>query len=564
MKKPTVTPIEPTGLELASELPDLRRDLHIFVDYVRNREIKRAVRSNGLSKADTKRLIKLLSDINAEEEFKATEESEWLDFVDRMALKLGFVNYDTKGVYAGYTSNEPSFPDNYIEFDAEAYARFLAQSPVEQEQTLLNNLVDDYNYDNNEFLNQGILGRLTPFSHRGCAIGVMPTLNFARARRFLLDLLATLEVGVWYSTASLVAYLKQSHPFFLIPKKPAVDKKARWDGKRYGNFYEGKDHWATTQTVPDDAPDGFERVEGRYLERFLEGIPLLLGYVEVAYQPGEYKGLHPSRGMLLAFRTTERLGRALRGENSERVTVQPTFEIHVESDLYPAATLAQLTPLTQLISADRVIVLKLDRQKVTEQLAQVPDLDVADLLTRLSGRPLPQNVAVELQEWSGHVDNFVLYTGFGLYEGDDDLPLLKQHTVESITPSLHLVREAEMLFAQLEAQEQIPLRIHHTAKALARLPEGVSSLFAVKAPKKPKKEPPKPLTLLRQTRVTLHFPDEASWAAVRQGLLDARCPVEADQAQRTLTYAQSYSAQVEALFAQLKRQYAIKVEEIAP
>jgi hypothetical protein len=266
--------------------------------------------------------------------------------------------------------------------------------------------------------------------------------------------------------------------------------------------------------------------------------------------------------MLQAFRTTERLGRALRGGNSERITVQPTFEIHVESDLYPAATLAQLTPLTQLISADRVIVLKLDRQKVTEQLAQVPDLDVADLLTRLSGRPLPQNVAVELQEWSGHVDNFVLYTGFGLYEGGDDLPVLKQHTVESITPSLHLVRGAETLFAQLEAQEQIPLRVPHTGKGLARLPEGVSSFFAVKAPKKAKKEPPKPLTLLRQTRVTLHFPDEASWAAVRQGLLDARCPVEADQAQRTLTYAQSYTAQVEALFAQSKQRYAIKIEEI--
>lgn len=484
MKSPKLTPIDPSALNIARELPDLRRDLHVFIDYVCDREIKRAVRSNRLPKADTKRLIKLLSDINAEEEFKLTEESEWLDFVDGMALNLGFVDYDTKGVYAGYTSSEPSFPDNYIEFNAEVYDRFLAQSPAEQEQTLLNTLVDDYNYDRNEFVGRGILGRLTSFGRWGCATGVMPTLDFAQARRFLLDLLATLEVGVWYSTASLVAYLKDFHPFFLIPQKPAIDKKARWDGKRYGNFHEGKDQWTARQTVPDDAPDGFERVEGRYVKRFLEGIPLLLGYVEVAYEPGEYKGIHPSQGMLAAFRTTERLGTALRGENSERVTVQPTFEIHVESDLYPAATLAQLTPLTQPVSADRVIVLKLNRQKVTERLAQFPDLDVADLLTRLSGRPLPQNVAMELQEWSGHVDNFVLYTGFGLYEGGGDLPIVKQHTVETMSPTLRLVRSSEALFAGLEAQEQIPLRIQHSQKAFARLPDGVSSLFAVKVKKK--------------------------------------------------------------------------------
>jgi hypothetical protein len=562
MKIPNLKPIDPSALDIASELPDLRRDLHVFIDYVRGREIKRAVRTNAIGKADTRRLIKLLSDINAEEEFKATEESEWLDFVDRMALELGFVDYDTKGVYAGYTSSEPSFPDNYIEFDAEAYARFLAQSPVEQEQTLLNTLIDDYHYDHNEFFRRSILGRLTPFGQWGCAIGVMPTLNFAQARRFLLDLLATLEVGVWYSTASLVAHLKESQPYFLIPRKPAIDKKTRWDGKRYGNFHEGKDHWSRTQTVPDDAPDGFERVEGRYLERFLEYIPLLLGYVEVAYQPGEYKGLYPSRGMLMAFRTTERLGKALRGESSERVTVQPTFEIHVESDLYPAATLAQLTPLTQPVSADRVIVLKLNRQKVTERLAQVPDLDVTDLLTRLSGRPLPQNVAVELQEWSGHVDNFVLYTGFGLYEGDGDLPILEQHTVAAISPTLHIVRATEALFTGLESQGQIPLRIQHSQIGFGRLPDGVSSLFAVKIKKEAKKAAPTPLTLLRQTRITLHFPDEASWAAVRQGLLDALCPVEADQGQRTLTYAQSYAAQVEKLFASLAKRYAIIIEEI--
>ena len=39
-------------LDVATGLPDLQRDLHVFVDYVRAREVKRAHRGNVLSKAD--------------------------------------------------------------------------------------------------------------------------------------------------------------------------------------------------------------------------------------------------------------------------------------------------------------------------------------------------------------------------------------------------------------------------------------------------------------------------------------------------------------------------------
>ena len=36
--------------------------------------------------------------------------------------------------------------------------------------------------------------------------------------------------------------------------------------------------------IHESDPDGFERVEGRYVERFLESIPLVLRYVDVAYE----------------------------------------------------------------------------------------------------------------------------------------------------------------------------------------------------------------------------------------------------------------------------------------
>ena len=45
--------IDVAPLDVVTAVPDLRRDLHVFVDYVRAREVKRSHRGNALSKADT-------------------------------------------------------------------------------------------------------------------------------------------------------------------------------------------------------------------------------------------------------------------------------------------------------------------------------------------------------------------------------------------------------------------------------------------------------------------------------------------------------------------------------
>src|SRR4051795_8416329 len=114
-------PADVAPLDVVTALPDLRRDLHVFVDFVRARKVKRSHRGNALSKADAKRLAKLLSDPDAVREVDEEGSSAWIDFVDDLALRLGFVRYDTEGQYAGYTSQEASFPDNYIELRAEPY-----------------------------------------------------------------------------------------------------------------------------------------------------------------------------------------------------------------------------------------------------------------------------------------------------------------------------------------------------------------------------------------------------------------------------------------------------------
>jgi hypothetical protein len=150
-----------------------------------------------------------------------------VDYVDWLCLKLVFVSYDTKGVYAGYTSSEPSFPDNYVRFNPEKYEQLLRLPLADQERRLLDALIDRRDGCASEFFTTVILGRLDPFPSWRCATGVVPTLDFPGARRFLLDLLHTCQAGAWYSTVSLIQHLKAAHPFLLIPENPQYAN--RWD-----------------------------------------------------------------------------------------------------------------------------------------------------------------------------------------------------------------------------------------------------------------------------------------------------------------------------------------------
>ena len=353
------------GLDVPTRLPDLRRDIHLFVGYVRDREVKRMHRGNDLSKADVKRLALLMSTPEAPVDVEETGYSPWVAFVDRLALKLGFVDYDTQGEYAGYTSAAPSFPDNYIKFCKDRYQRHCALKAAQQEAALRESLLKQDQGSGSEFYQQSVLGRLDGFSQWGSATGVMPTLDFAAARRFLLELLAKCPTGQWLSTGSLVQYLKKHQRYFLIPQKPHFKTKWDTDQGRYGNFHESKEPWGHEIDVKVSDEDSFERVEGRYVERFLEGIPLLLRYVDVAYAKSRPKAVHPTLGCLKAFRVSERLRCALAGQIAEpRVTVTPDFDVYVQAEIYPARLLSELVPLCELVSEDTSIVLKLRKQTV--------------------------------------------------------------------------------------------------------------------------------------------------------------------------------------------------------
>ncbi|MEA1905583.1 MAG: hypothetical protein U9N12_01340 [Euryarchaeota archaeon] len=566
---PDLSPADISELTVVSNQCDLRQDLHAFVEYVGGRDVKRLHRSNELNKSDQKRLAKLMSDSCLVDEVEAKGHSDWIDYVDDLALAFKFTNYDTEGQYMGYYSREPSYPDNYIDVNSKRYKEFVGLPLIEQEKKLQDILVKYYIDSYNEFYKTSVLGRLSEFSTWGYATGIIPGLDFGKARRFLIGVLQSCTPGVWYTTASLIRYLKEHHLFFLIPKNPKYQYKGDAKDGRYGNFYEQKERWDTRMPILESDADSFERVEGRFVERFLEGFPLILGYIEVAYSKAEYKGMLPEINHLQAFRVTDMFLHVMNNDVTEpKVTVQPNFEVHVESELYPVQILAQLTKLTDIVAKDRTNILKLRKKKVLTQLSERDGFDVIKLLENMSGQKLPQNVQIELEEWTGASEAFTLYENVALLEGDKNLPKIDEFTIKSISPAIRIVHSPDELFTHLLQKELVPLRIKHRSSAFTLLPGGANTVFPghdtnvskSKAKSKAKTKAKKRVTLKREVQITFHFPEKKMMEEFRNGLIAARCPVAADWGELTLSFDKRYETEAKKVSKKLL-DYTIKIED---
>ena len=553
-----------TDLEVFVNPSDLRRDVHVFMDYARGHEIKRGHRDNRIPRAHQQHLAKLMSDPASAGELDAEGRSAWIEHVDGLCLALKLVKYDTEGVYAGYSSAEPSYPDNYLEVDEPAYQRFLKLTLAAQEAAMLALHLGGAGQGGNEFFSQGPLTRSDTFDCWGSGTGVVPTIPFPKVRRRLLELLVRCPVGVWLRTASLVEYLRLNDPWFLIPKEvPANARDGAGARGRYGNFIERKrGDWGNRQHISSKDPNGFAKVEGRYVERFLEGLPLVLGYVDVAYlKRSRTSELEPSRGLVPGFRVTERLRPAVRNEIAPpKVTVLPNFEVHVESLFCSAQTEARLRCLGDLVQPGIVTLFRLSKTKVAATLAAKPEADPVGTLEELSGRPLPANVRQELDVWAGHSEKFILYEGFGVLEGPRGTATADRFVAEPISPQLALVRTAKELYQQLEASEQVPLLIRHAATALAA-PANVKSALAPGVP--PRRASVKTaVRLKRSVRTTLWFTDAAAHAEFSRILLDAKCVVATDQRALTVSYPRNAEPLVKECLKRFGQEHRVEVEDL--
>ncbi len=564
--------IDSQHLTLFSNNRDTLRDLFVYLDYVSNREVKRMTRSNEILRADMKRLAKLLGGVTFNPGANEIDGTQWIEFIDELALRLDLVYYDIKGEYRGYTSYEPSYIDNYIIVSTKNLQEFNKLSPVAQEKRILDTLIrakslSEYgDNSNNEFYQYSVVGQLDRFSSYGSATGIMPKLKFPKIRLFLLDLLNELPAGQWFSTESFIAHLKANHPYFLISKK--APKKDRWGNRvgRYDNFYESKDHWGRDEkTIPPDAPDAFERVEGRYIERFLEYIPLIMRFVDVAYDPQFSRKIFPSRGRLKAFRITERFLRLMSGqETAPKVTVQPNFDVIIEADFYPATIISRLATLGKQVSNPHnghgayVGIFHLNKAAVAAAQVQDANLDVVELLKNLSGRDLPANLQTELEEWARHADRFTLYDGFSLLEMADDLPAdLENLIVERIAPDLCLVCESPTVFSTLERLGYAPVKVVH-GKEFAPLTEASQSIFPKESAKAEVAVPK--IRVLKTITVSYQFPETASFQAIQKMLAELRCPFRADPVTYTINIHQNEQKKFDEAVKKLANAFVLDIK----
>ena len=563
MNKIKLETADPKNLTTVINPNDVRKDLHVFACYCRDYEIKRAHRDNSLPKVHLTRLAKMMGNPQLIEDAKWGGNSRWIDLIDRLNLELKFIDYVTEGIYAGYSSTTESYPDNWIDFLDKTYDQYLNQSLRAQEGQILQALVDETDSCLSEFFANYPLSDLNRFDRFGCATGTVKYINFPKIRSYLLELIANCRAGVWYRTDSLIAYLKNHNPFFLISKKIPF-QKSEYTQDRYHNFHEAKPgvHYDRSR-IRENSKDRFERVEGRFVERFLEGIPLTMGYVDVAYAD-EKDTVSPSIGKLQAFRVTDRGACALNRVIKEAdITLLPNYEIHIDSLFYPARQLNRLIELCDVVHEDTHTVLKLAKKKVIKQHAADTGLNVVDLFKEFGIRTIPANVAKELAAWAGHADNFVVYQGFGLLEGKVDQDTANRFGAVSIAADTHIVRQPKKLFEHLEQAQKVPVYVKHSDRAFKSPGDTVQSKFSDK--KRTKKSAPRKkrkFTLKRTVHLILEFPDKAIFEAFTNALLDKGYALDTNKQGRTVSYSQKDETIIKDVLNSLKKKFPAVIKNV--
>lgn len=257
---------------------------------------------------------------------------------------------------------------------------------------------------------------------------------------------------------------------------------------------------------PNDA-DSFERVEGRYIERFLEYIPFLMGFIDIAYDFGHVSVILPQRDTLKAFKINPRMSAFYNKQIAEpKITIQPNFEVSIESEMYPAKIIDELSQIGKLTAYDRVSQLKLEKGKVISKIAGDPDYDLIALLRQLSHKPLPQNVEMDLKEWMNQGDAIVLYENAHLLESDYHYDFISEHAIAKINKNLAIVASENNLMPHLEKECSVPIEIVHKDDAFNCLPSFYKTMFPKVGKEINKALTRKKITLTREIIVKINFP----------------------------------------------------------
>ncbi len=524
---------------------NLRRDLYLFVSFARAENIKRAHRSNAIPRGPALKLAKLLSWAGEAECVASAGEGYWSDYVSRLARALGLVRFDVKGVYAGYSSSEPSFPDNHVTVDTEGLAAWLAAAPLEKERRILETLLETAP---SEFFSRATLFGAEPrFDSFGCATGPHSRVDFPAVRRRLLQILAGLPKGEWLSMRGLIEHVKTTARSAILSPELKLEPLREWEltqRKRgvkvpqkladlYQNFHEHPDErWQPDKPRPltEQTPDVFERVEGRYLQYFLQEVPYLCGFVDLvlAKLPARVARGAPIMDRVRALRLAPKLGQVLQGDKAldrVSVTVLADFEVIVEAPSWPDRELDQLAPLCVTLKEDGPTHhLRIDRKQVVAWAAAQQDgVAVAPLLQALSGRPLPGNVVAELDAWCGHADKLTVLENVALVElrgaeADAVRGELGTLVLDTTSRGFVVTTDPDRTVAVLEQRQRVPQVVAHGAAHFAACegPLGTGARAARRA--SPAPAPRRRASLALEDLVGCRTDDPKLLAALREAL----------------------------------------------
>ncbi len=144
------------------------------------------------------RIGKMIGGKDIVEKINSQGYSAWINQIDYLCRRLRFTAYDIEGSYAGYSSSEPSYPDNYINFSYQHFSSFKKKSLQAQENEILNILIGETDPCASEFFSSAPKSVLDRFSRSGCATGVLTIIDFPKVRRTLLGMIASYVPGKWY------------------------------------------------------------------------------------------------------------------------------------------------------------------------------------------------------------------------------------------------------------------------------------------------------------------------------------------------------------------------------
>lgn len=365
----------------------------------------------------------------------------WSDKVSRVALDLGLVKF--------------------------------ADAPLTKERAVLASLLDS---TGSEFFRGATLFEDVGGSHDqrfdsfGSATGPASRMPLPKIRRALLELLANVASDVWLPMTGLIDLVRREAPTLILaptlrePIKNWREPKAKEKLEElYQNLREQTDQRRDSGLqLTEETPDIFLRVEGRYLQYSLEEVPFLCGFVDLA------RRLAPARaGTCTSVLSASQAGCARR----------PCARPRRRAPSYPDRELYALSTVCRLVKEDGpTYLLQLDRASVLARVAsgaraheksdKAPD--VREQLERLTGTPLPGNVAAEIDGWCGRAQKLTVYEGIALVElrGADEAAIrdeLGALLLDDHPAGFLLSRKPDRTESVLEQRLRVPVVVTHRA-----------------------------------------------------------------------------------------------------